>query len=258
MRWMRALSKLLLLLVLVALIIPVQMLLLPFDRIAWRTARAWHRAVARVLQVTVECVDLPLTHAQVAYVGNHLSYLDIFVLGSLVRGSFVAKAELRRWPLFGFLATLQRTIFVSRHRHDATRVTDQLHAALQSGRNLILFPEGTSSLGLEVLPFKSSAFSAIGSHASKGLRIQPFTLDLRSVDRYSVSSMHDSSIYAYCGNAVLLPHLWRFMQGRGATVRVTFHPALDKMITADRKQLARLAHARVASVLSGQLSKAVP
>jgi lyso-ornithine lipid O-acyltransferase len=247
---LRALVKLLVLLVLVAIIIPVQTVLLPFDRVAWRTARAWHAAVRRVLGITVESIGRPDSRSQVATIANHLSYLDIFVLGSLVRGSFVAKYEVRAWPLFGFLATLQRTVFVSRQRRDAARVVDQLDATLTGGRNLIVFPEGTSSSGRRVLPFKSSAFSAIAAHLDRGLRVQPVTLDVLRVDGHDLRSDADRDVYAYHGGAVLGPHLWAFMRGRGAVVRVTFHPVLEDIADVGRKKLAAIAEACVASGLS--------
>ncbi len=257
MSWLRAVSKLLILLVLVAIIIPLQTVLLPFDSVAWRTACAWHAAVRRLLGITIERVGRPVTSGHVAYVANHLSYLDIFVLGSLVRGSFVAKEEVRRWPLFGFLATLQRTVFVSRQRRDAARVADQLGATLADGRNLIVFPEGTSSSGERVLPFKSSAFSAIAATLDRGLQIQPVTLDVLRVDGRDLSSEADRNSYAYHGGAVLGPHLWAFMRGRGATVRVKFHPVLEETADVGRKRLASLAEAAVASGLSAALGPLV-
>lgn len=255
---LRASVKLLALVGLVLIIIPLQSLLLPFDRLAWRAARQWHRAVGRVLGITVECVGVPEAQRQVVLVGNHLSYLDVFVIGGLVRGSFVAKREVRAWPLFGFLATLQRTVFASRGRGDAARVVDQLRIALAGGRNLILFPEGTSSAGVAVLSFKSTAFSVFQDISCRALRLQPFTLELLRVDGHEVASLEDRNLYAYHGSMVLGPHLWRFMRGRGATIRVTFHPMLEDMAGADRKDLAARAQAAVASGLSPLPKDALP
>ena len=246
---LRASVKLLALIGLVLLIIPVQTLLLPFDPLAWWTARQWHRSVGRALGITVECVGMPEALRQVVYVGNHLSYLDVFVVGGLVRGSFVAKRDVRAWPLLGFLARLQRTVFVSRRRSDAAHVVDRLDIALAGGRNLIVFAEGTSSSGTGVLPFKSSAFSALREHVNRGLQIQPMTLELRSVDGRAVASLDDRDQYAYHGEMMLGPHLWRFMQMRGATVRVTFHPVLEDSVGAGRKDLAARAHAAVTAGL---------
>ena len=91
---------------------------------------------------------------------NHVSYTDITVLGSLIAGSFIAKAEVAGWPLFGWLAKLQRTVFVDRRVRSTRSQRDAMTERLAVGDALILFPEGTSSDGNRVLPFKSALFSA--------------------------------------------------------------------------------------------------
>lgn len=249
---LRATFKMLAFALLVVLIIPTQslLLLLKFERAASRWGQLWHRAVCRVLNITIEIEGRPIGNAHVAYVGNHLSYLDIPVVGSVVCGSFTAKREMRGWPLFGLLAQLQRTVFISRDRRDAARVMDQVDEVLDTGRNLIVFPEGTSSPGERVLPFKSSMFSVLERHLSKGLRIQPFTIDLRSIDGREVAGITDRDGYAYYADMTLAPHFWAFMQGRGAHLRLVFHPALVLSNDVDRKQIAALAEACVASGLA--------
>lgn len=248
----RACLKLIALVLLVIAIIPTQSLLLlsPFDGIASRWAQWWHKAVCLVLGIAIELEGRPEV-AHVAYVGNHLSYIDIPVLGSIVRGSFVAKQEMRGWPLFGWLARLQRTVFISRNSSDAAHVMDQLDAMLSGSRNLIVFPEGTSSSGERVLPFKSSVFSVLGEHLPRGLRIQPFTLDLRVVDGHAPCTADDRNLYAYHSHMVLAPHLWAFMRTRGASLRVVFHPVLGIGYDSNRKRIAVLAERSVASALSG-------
>lgn len=251
---LRATFKMIAFALLVITIIPTQslLLLLKFEQAASRWGQLWHRAVCRVLYITIELHGQPITGAHVAYVGNHLSYLDIPVVGSVVWGSFTAKREMRGWPLFGLLAKLQRTVFISRDRRDAARVMDQVDAVLGSGRNLIVFPEGTSSPGLRVLPFKSSMFSVLERHLPQGLRIQPFTIDLRSIDGRAVVDIADRDGYAYYADMALVPHFLAFMQGRGAHMRLVFHPALTLPGDADRKQIAALAEACVASGLGGR------
>ncbi|MDQ3057005.1 MAG: 1-acyl-sn-glycerol-3-phosphate acyltransferase [Pseudomonadota bacterium] len=199
------------------------------------------------IEVVVE--GQPVDDRLTVYAGNHLSYLDIPVVGSVVHGSFIAKREMRGWPVFGWLAMLQRTVFISRDRRDAAQVMTQIDAMLEQGRNLIVFPEGTSSAGEQVLPFKSSLFSVLGPHLDKGLKIQPFTIDLRAVDGCSANKLADRDAYAYYRDMTLAPHLWAFMRGKGAQLRLVFHPPLALSQNSDRKQIAVLAHARVASAL---------
>jgi 1-acyl-sn-glycerol-3-phosphate acyltransferase len=94
------------------------------------------------------------------YVANHVSYTDITVLGSVIPGSFIAKAEVADWPFFGWLAKLQRSVFVDRQVRSTVTQRDAVGERLASGDALILFPEGTSGDGNRVLPFKTALFGA--------------------------------------------------------------------------------------------------
>ena len=95
------------------------------------------------------------------YVVNHTSYLDIPILGSIIPSAFVSKAEVADWPFFGILAKLQQTVFIERRASRVGEQRNQLRQHLEKGESLILFPEGTSSIGLTALPFKSSFFSTV-------------------------------------------------------------------------------------------------
>lgn len=249
---LRATLKLIAFILLVIAILPTQslLLLLKFEQTAAHWGQLWHRAVCGALGIDVIVEGRPLDGVQVAYVGNHLSYLDIPVVGSVLHGSFIAKREMRRWPVFGWLAMLQRTLFISRDPRDAAKVVAQADAVLDSGRNLIVFPEGTSSPGLRVLPFKSSLFSVLERHLGEGLKIQPFTIDLRAVDGRPVTDVVDRDAYAYYADMTLAPHFWTFMRGKGAQVRLVFHPPLVLPEGSDRKQASSIAHACVASGLA--------
>src|SRR5262249_39417956 len=92
-------------------------------------------------------------------VANHVSYFDIFVLGGVTRGTFVAKADIRRWPLFGWLGQSGQTVFVDRNRAAAGEARDQLRERLEAGVNLLMFPESTSNDGNRIRPFKSALFN---------------------------------------------------------------------------------------------------
>lgn len=246
----RGTLKMTALVLLILAIIPCQCLLLPWRSLGWRAARFWHQSLCRVLGIAVECVGKPLTGMQVAYVGNHLSYLDIPVVGSVVLGRFVAKADMQHWPLFGLLARLQRTVFISRRSRDAVNAVRAMDAALQRGDSLILFPEGTSSAGEWVCAFKSSAFSAPAAHLARGLVIQPFSMTLQTVDGREPRTILDRNRYAYYADMQLAGHLWRFMRTRGARVRLIFHPALAAAEGSDRKHIAATAASVVASGLN--------
>ena len=137
---------------------------------ARRLPLGYHRLMCRVLGIRPRRSRHELsTHRPTLFVANHTSYLDIEIMGAAIEGSFVAKAEVARWPIFGWLAKLQRTIFVERaDRAGAARQRDEIRRRLDEGDNLILFPEGTSGDGIHVLPFKSTLFAAAEDERVRG------------------------------------------------------------------------------------------
>src|SRR3546814_10571195 len=114
----------------------------------------------RLLGIEIERHGQPSDRHPTLYVANHVSYLDIEVLGALLKASFVAKAEVATWPFFAWLARLQETVFVERRVRHAAQHRDEMARRLDAGDDLILFPEGTSGDGTAVLSFKSALFSA--------------------------------------------------------------------------------------------------
>lgn len=158
---------------------------------------------------------------------NHVSYLDIPVLGAVLSDVvFVAKSEVARWPLFGFLARLASTEFVARNRADAHMQCLALAQRLNAGDALIVFPEGTSSNGLEVRPFKSALFAALDLSYGAG-QVQP------------VSIVYEQSAAAWFGDMTLAPHLWRMFNEGGGRVTMIFHEPVFRADFPDRKALAQ-------------------
>jgi 1-acyl-sn-glycerol-3-phosphate acyltransferase len=243
----RAAAKALALLLLVAFALPAQLLVLACTRgrAAMWLPRRFHAAFARLLGLQVEYVGEPVQGQGVVHLSNHLSYLDVSILGARLATRFVAKQEVHGWPLFGLLARTQQTLFVSRARQRAAETTQQLARALDGPHGLLLFPEGTTSDGATVLPFKAGAFAAL---VGTKLRLQPVRIELLAVDGTDIASGGDRDLYAYHGDATLLPHLWRFLRGRGARLRVSFLAPLPAEPVSDRKQLASDAWSAVAGV----------
>jgi len=114
-------------------------------------------------------------------ISNHASYLDILILGSLFKTSFVAKKEVAKWPLFGILAKLQNTIFVDRRISSLKSQENQIIEHLNKKNNLVIFPEGTSSDGNKVLPFKSSLFNIFEENLDSGIFIQTITIVYKKI-----------------------------------------------------------------------------
>ena len=133
----------------------------------WRLAsfRHWASGVAWLLGMRRVVEGAPPADAPFILVTNHVSYMDIILLASIVPGVFVAKREVRSWPVWGIFAGAMRTIFVDRERRrDAIRVSDQIHEALTRGDGVILFPEGTSTDGQEVRPLKPALLEVAARH----------------------------------------------------------------------------------------------
>ena len=174
------------------------------------------------------------------FVGNHLSHFDIFVIGWL-KASFLAKEEIATWPVFGFLTKLQQTAFISRSAKDAAKVKNNVDAMIDEGKNLIMFPEGTSTRGDTVLDFKSSLFSLALAHADRGFVLQPFTIILHKVDGRKSDTQELKDLYAWDrDNPIDIgPHIWNFAQTKGAELELVFHDPVEIAPGEDRKALAR-------------------
>lgn len=178
---------------------------------------------------------------------NHLSYLDIPVLGSLIRSSFVAKSEVEAWPLFGFLSKLQQTEFIQRKRSQARNQKSVLQSRIESGESLIVFPEGTSTDGQTVLPFKSSLFSLAFPEDKSDIYVQPITIKIKSINGKPVQNQETRDLYAWHidMDASLASHLWGFAKTKGVFLSIEFHPVLQAIKYGDRKTLAKLCHENV-------------
>jgi 1-acyl-sn-glycerol-3-phosphate acyltransferase len=163
----------------------------------------------------------------VLFVANHASYLDITVLGALIRGSFVAKAEIADWPFFGLLAKLQRTVFIERRSAQAAKHRDEIARRLEAGDDLILFPEGTSSDGNRILPFKSALFSVAEREVEgRPLTVQPVSVAYLKLDGLPIGREWRPNV-AWYGAMNLLKHAWNLFTLGKLTVEVGFHPPLD-------------------------------
>jgi len=250
MRTLMAFLKLGLFLSWSALLVPPQMLVMLFRgrKPAYTIPRIWHKGVCRILGLRVSIEGTPCTDRQVIFVANHISYLDIPVIGSILKASFVAKGEVAGWPVFGFLSKLQQTAFISRSKTTLGRDKNNLETMLKDGRSMIIFPEGTSTDGRTVVPFKSSLFSIALNDDGTDIWLQPMTLSLLSVNGQSPTDQPLRDLYAWYGDMTLAPHLGAFGKAGGAHIRVTFHEPVRARANPDRKYLAQTCYE---SVLKG-------
>ncbi len=174
-----------------------------------------------------------------AYACNHVSWLDILVIQSILDISFVAKSEVKTWLGFGFLARIVDTIFVDRRAIAAKTQQVDLKRALQAGKSLCFFPEGTSTDGSHVLPFKSSLFEvfiSLEKPNNLATLVQPVSL------MYSHSDIENPSIFGWWGDMKLIPHIFNVVATvRSGKVEIIFEQPLDAKKIGNRKRLASAA-----------------
>jgi 1-acyl-sn-glycerol-3-phosphate acyltransferase len=232
---------------LVAMPIQAVFVLLPgrpkvaFARIYW-SIFAWLLGL-RVRVIGRSAASSQAAGRRVVFVVNHTSWLDITVLGGRLEGCFVSKADVAAWPLVATIARLGRSVFVSRKRGATGHERDDMQARLAAGDNLILFPEGTTSDGSRVMPFRS-AFFAIAMGENPPL-IQPVSV---AYDRLAglPTGRAQRPLFAWYGDMDIASHFWRLAQHRGLGATVLLHAPLDPADFADRKALSQAVWVTVA------------
>jgi 1-acyl-sn-glycerol-3-phosphate acyltransferase len=238
---------------------PIQILILLLaPRLWWAVPFAYHKLCCRIMGLKVRVVGTPAKARPALFVSNHVSYLDIPVLGSVIPVSFVAKVEVAQWPGYGWLAKLQRTVFVDRRRNTTLQQRDSLHARLAAGDALVLFPEGTSNDGNRILPFRSALLSvAEAAPAERPLAIQPVSIAYTSVNGVPLG-WGLRPLVAWYGGMELGGHLWRFSRLGQIEVVLQFHDETRVGDFPSRKELTRHCFEAVAGGVDRALGGRLP
>jgi lyso-ornithine lipid O-acyltransferase len=237
---------------------PVQWL---FIKLGLRAARTfpgqYHRLVCALFGIHIRIAGKPVTGEGVLLVANHTSWADILIFSAATPLCYVSKAEVARWPFFGTLARLQRTVFVERERRSTTgQARDVIRERLMAGETLLLFPEGTSNDGNRVLPFKSALLGAAEAVLASGrhVAVQPVSAAFTQLHGLPMGR-ENRPLFAWYGDMEMVPHLWEAILAGPIEVVVQFHPplSLDEM---DRKTLAirarQVIQAGVSEALQGR------
>ena len=237
------------------LLLPVQAAALWLRRPLARSLPSfYHRGVSRILGLRIEVIGERWEDGATLYAVNHSSWLDIIVLSTVIPGSFVAKQEVASWPGVGLLAKLQRSVFIVRRASHSAEHRDEMVSRLESGDNLILFPEGTSSDGNRVLPFKSSFFG-VAEKAINGapLPVQPLSVTYTRLGHLPLGR-HMRPYFTWYGDMELGAHLWEALGLGPVTAVVQFHPVMTIATAGSRKVMSARCETLVRDGVSNALA----
>lgn len=247
-------------------LMPVQLVLRAIKPNWGRRFPHWyHRQVCRLLGVTVHIRGRVSRERPVLLVSNHISWLDIPVLSAVAPVSFVAKSEVATWPFISWLAKLQNSIFVERERPRTVHTSaNEIVSRLKSGGNVVIFAEGTSSDGNQVLPFKSSLFATVKPRGDEAREMEE-SVDVQSVaiaytHQYGLPLCRKGRpVVAWYGDMEIADHAWSLLKRGPLDVHVHISEPVRLSDFADRKALAsfteRQVREAVANILAPRQSK---
>lgn len=207
----------------------------PIDRAPW--ARRCFRGATRCLGIRVNCHGKPST-TPTLFVSNHVSWCDIPVIGGTLPMTFLSKSEVGQWPLIGWLARQAGTLFIKRGGGRAYGVADQLAELLHGGQNAIIFPEGTTTAGITVLPFHGKLLKAA---MISGVPVQPVSIVYRRDGRLD-------HLAPFINDDGFIGHLGRLLGKPAPTVSIVFH---EPVTVSEPDNLSSLAATLRATVLEG-------
>ena len=218
----------------------------------WSFSRRLYGMIARLFGLKVRCTGVPHENAEIPtiYVANHISYLDIIILGSLLNGLFIAKSEVADWPIFGAMAKIQNSVFIKRSRSAIDAFKNVVADLLKSKKSVILFAEGTSTDGTTVKPFKPGLLEAAYTEGVEAI-VQPVAIVLETIEGQSAGineTLRDT--YAWWRpETTLAPHLWGVGRTRQMEIAIHFLPPIKPSDYPDRKALGQAVHEAIRQVV---------
>jgi len=216
-----------------------------------RLVQLYSRSMLRFLDIRCQ-IDAPEgqnfdTHSGLLIIPNHISYLDVIVVNALFPAVFVTSREIEETPVLGQVTSGAGCAFVERrHKQSLHRDIDQLSSLLNQGINVALFPEGTTSAGEQLLPFKKSLFEAA---VRSRCQVVPVCIRYQTIDGQTFDASNRDTI-AWYGSMQFFPHLWQLMMTKSVEVRLSVLGEVAFRGHRSRKRLADDARAKIAEHLA--------
>lgn len=179
------------------------------------------------------------------YVSNHCSYLDIFVLGAYLPVKFTPKSDIASWPFVGWVVSLSGAVFIDRRASQVKKQQSMLEKSFAQGNQLMLFAEGTTSNGAEILPFKSSLFSI--AFLVENIQVVPVCLQYTHLNHEKVNKESLDQI-AWYADMTMGNHFWNMLKQNNVGVKLDVLPVVEPKKFSGRKELALASNAKVKEI----------
>lgn len=178
-------------------------------------------------------------------ISNHMSYFDIMVFAAIRPAVFISSVEMQKTPFLGFVASLGGTFFVERRNPKLIKLEiGKMSSLIRNGFNVVLFPEGTSTDGSVILPFRSSLLAS-----ASGVEVVPACIKYEEIDGEPFSKDNCDYVCWY-GDMTFAPHLWNFLHTKNIKAKATFFSAINSAVN-DRKFITQKAHQLITSEYFG-------
>jgi 1-acyl-sn-glycerol-3-phosphate acyltransferase len=210
-------------------------------------ARLWFKYILWAFNIRVTLVNKRLlSRKQKIFLSNHISYVDILIMGAYFDGFFIAKSDIASWPIFGFFSKLTGTLFIVRNRRFLVEQIALLKKHLEEKQSLIIFPEGTTGNGHEIQHFKSGLLNA-PMEMEKRPVLQPVSIRYTHINDKPLVTQEEYDNIAWYGDMVLAPHLWQLLRNKNVKARVTLHHSVTLQNDMNPKTIMAKIEAEVKS-----------
>tara|TARA_B100000427_G_scaffold299258_1_gene280806 strand:+ start:1147 stop:1920 length:774 start_codon:yes stop_codon:yes gene_type:complete len=210
-------------LLLIVILLPFQLIIVFFKKeYSYIIPYFFHKINCRVFGIEIKTSGNISKKIPTLLVSNHASYLDILILGSLFKTSFLSKKEVGQWPLIGILAKLQNTIFIDRKISSLRNQENLIIQHLKKNKNLVIFPEGTSSDGNQVLPFKSALFNIFEEKTSSKIFVQTVTIIYKKVNGNLLNNFERKKI-TWHSDMNMISNIFNVLKKKSIEVDIVFN-----------------------------------